>query len=86
MIYLTTDQMDNGVYFDLRKSEPRRRGGCIEHLYYGLLGNGVIEMPITVKSWKDCIDVVFGKDDLFQFVDERTIRQLLGEAVRELAS
>ena len=38
MIYLTNDTMDQAVYFDLRKTEPRRRRGGIEHLYYGLLG------------------------------------------------
>ena len=27
MTYLTNDILDQGVYFDLRKSEPRRRAG-----------------------------------------------------------
>ncbi|HYS42942.1 MAG TPA: hypothetical protein VEM32_03085 [Geobacteraceae bacterium] len=85
MIYLTNDTFDQAVYFDLRKSEPRRRGGCTELLCYGLLGNGVSEVPVTVRSWRDCLEMAFGKGELFSFVEERTIRRMLGEVVRELA-
>jgi len=85
MIYLTNDTFDQAVYFDLRKSEPRRKGGGIELLCYGLLGNGVNEVPVTVRSWRDCLEMAFGKGELFSFVEERTIRRMLGEVVRELA-
>ncbi len=84
MIYLTNDAFDQAVYFDVRKSEPRRRVGGTEHLFYGLLGNGVTEVPVTVRSWCDCFEVVFGKGELFSFVEEQTIRKMLGEVVREM--
>ena len=85
MIYLTNDALDRGVYFDLRKSEPRRKAGGTELLYYGLLGNGVSELPVTVRSWRDSLEMAFGTGELFSFVEERTIRRMLGEMVRELA-
>ena len=85
MIYLTNDTMDQAVYFDLRKTEPRRRRGGTEHLFYGLLGNGVSEVPVTVKSRHDCTEVFFGGNELFSFVEERAIRRMLGEALREIA-
>lgn len=85
MIYLTNDVLDRGVYFDLRKSEPRRKAGGTEQLYYGLLGNGVSELPVTVRSWRDSLEMAFGTGELFSFVEERTIRRMLGEMVRELA-
>ena len=85
MIYLTNDINDQGVYFDLRRTEPRRKGGGTELLCYGLLGNGVTELPVTVRSWRDSTDVAFGSGDLFRFVEERTIRRMLGEVVREMA-
>ena len=85
MIYLTNDTFDQAVYFDLRKSEPRRKGGGIELLCYGLLGNGVNEVPVTVRKWRDCVEMAFGRGELFSFVEERTIRRMLGEVVRELA-
>jgi hypothetical protein len=85
MIYLTNDAFDQAVYFDLRKSEPRRRGGSTELFFYGLLGNGVSEVPVTVRSWRDCLEMAFGRGELFSFVEERTIRRMLGEVVRELA-
>ena len=83
MIYLTNDTFDQGVYFELRKSEPRRKSGDTELLFYGLLGNGVSELPVTVRSWRDCVEMVFGSGELFSFVEERTIRRILGELVRE---
>ena len=85
MIYLTNDAFDQAVYFDLRKSEPRRKGGGTELLCYGLLGNGVNEVPVTVRKWRDCVEMAFGRGELFSFVEERTIRRMLGEVVRELA-
>ena len=85
MIYLTNDTFDRAVYFEVERSEPRRRAGGVEHFFHGLLGNGETEVPVTVRSWRDCLEVVFGRDDLFRFVEERTIRRMLGEAVRELA-
>ena len=84
MIYLTTDQFDQAVYFDLRKSEHPRRAGGAEHILHGLLGNGVSEVPVTIRSWRDCTDVDFGKGDLFSFVEERTIRRMLREVAREM--
>ncbi len=85
MIYLTNDVCDQAVYFDLRKSEPRRKSGGTEILCYGLLGNGVSEVPVTVRQWRDCMEMAFGRGELFNFVEERTIRQMLGEVVRGLA-
>jgi hypothetical protein len=85
MIYLTNDTFGQGVYFDLRKSEPRRKAGGTEQLIHGLLGNGVSEVPVTVRSWRDCVEMVFGKGDIFSFVEEQTIRRMLGEVVREMA-
>jgi hypothetical protein len=84
MIYLTTDQFDQAVYFDLRKAEHPRRAGGAEHILHGLLGNGVSEVPVTIRSWRDCTDVDFGKGDLFSFVEERTIRRMLREVAREM--
>lgn len=85
MIYLTTDTMDQAVYFDLRKKEPCRRTGGTEQRLYGLVGNGVAEVPVTVKSWRDWVEVAFAGSELFDFVDERLIRRMLGELAREMA-
>lgn len=85
MIYLTNDTHDQAVYFEIIKTEPRRRRGGIEQHLYGVLGNGVSEVPVTVRSWRDCMEMVFGKGEIFRFVDERTIRRMVGEAVRDLA-
>ncbi|MCM2360036.1 MAG: hypothetical protein NDI77_17930 [Geobacteraceae bacterium] len=84
MIYLTNDALDQGVYFELRKREPLRRGGGSEERFYGLLGNGVTELPVTIRSWRDRIEMAFGRGELFNFVEERTIRRMLGEVVREM--
>lgn len=84
MIYLTTDSHDQAIYFDLRKQEPRRKAGGVEHCLYGLLGNGVTEVPVTVRQWRDWVEVAFGGNALFNFVDESTIRRMLGELAREL--
>lgn len=84
MIYLTTDSHDQGVYFDLRKNEPRHRTGGVEHVIHGLLGNGVAEVPVTVRSWRDWMEIVVGTGELFNFVEERDVRRILGQVVREM--
>ncbi len=85
MIYLTNDALDQAVYFDLRKREPRRKSGGVEEYFYGLLGNGVSEVRVTVRHWRDCLEMAFGNGELFSFVEERTIRRMLAEVVRGLA-
>ena len=84
MFYLTTDSQEQAVYFDLRKQEPRRKSGGVEHFLYGLLGNGVTEVAVTVRQWRDCVDVAFVGSALFDYIDERTLRRMLGELAREL--
>ncbi len=84
MIYITNDMLDQAVYFELRKSEPRRRTGGVEHLFHGLVGNGVAETAVTIRSWCDCLEMAFGRSELFSFVEEQTVRRKLGEVVREL--
>ncbi len=84
MIYLTNDSHDQAVYFDIRKNEPRRRTGGVEHLVHGLVGNGVTEVPVTVRTWRDCQEVNFGGAGIFSFVDERTIRRMLADLVQEI--
>ena len=81
MIYLTNDTQDQAVYFDLRKREPHRRAGAIEHHYYGLLGNGVSEVAVEVRSGRNGVEVAFGRGELFDFVEENTIRGMVGDAV-----
>ena len=81
MIYLTNDTLDRGVYFDLRKSEPHRIAGGTELLLYGLLGNGVSELPVTVRSRRDSLEMAFGRGELFSFVEEDALRKMLGEMV-----
>ena len=85
MIYLTNDQEEQAVYFELEKVEPRRVAGGLERRIYGLLGNGVTEISVTIRSWRDCVEVAFGAGRLFEFVEERLLRRLLGELVREMA-
>lgn len=84
MIYLANDALDQAVYFDLRKQEPHKKGGGVEHLFYGLLGNGISEVPVMVRTWRDCLEMVFGRGDLFSLVEETAIRRMLGEVVREM--
>lgn len=81
MIYLTNDALDQAVYFDLRGREPRRKGNSIEQLYFGLLGNGVHEVAVTLRSRLGCVEVVFGRSELFSFVEEDALRRMLGEIV-----
>jgi len=79
MIYLTNDALDQAVYFELRSREPRKRGNGSEKLYFGLLGNGVHEVAVTLKSLRGCVEVVFGRSELFSFVEEDALRRMLGE-------
>ena len=81
MIYLTNDALDQAVYFDLRGRELGKRGNGRELLYFGLLGNGVHEVAVTLKSRRGCVEVVFGKSELFSFVEEDALRRMLGEMV-----
>lgn len=85
MIYLTNDSHDQAIYFDLRKQEPRRKAGVTEHWLYGLLGNGVAEVPVTLRQRQDWVEVNFGGSALFDFIEERTIRRMLGEMAMEMA-
>jgi hypothetical protein len=81
MIYLTNDAMDQAVYFDLYDKKLHGRGNNGEDLYFGLLGNGVHEVAVTLKSGHGCVDVIFGRSELFSFVEEEAIRRMLGEMV-----
>jgi len=85
MIYLTNDDMDQAVYLDIRKSGTRHGRGRKEALAYGLLGNGVNEVSVTVKSRRDGAEVILGQGELFNFIEERTIRRIIGELFREKA-
>lgn len=84
MIYLTNDDHDQAVYFDLRRSEPHRRAGTIEHHYYGLLGNGVCEVAVEVRRGRNGVEVAFGRGGLFEFVEESAVRRMVGDAVLAL--
>lgn len=81
MIYLTNDALDHAVYFELRGKESRKQGSAAEQLYFGLLGNGIHEVAVTLKSLRGCVEVVFGRSDLFNFVEEDVLRRMLGEVV-----
>jgi hypothetical protein len=81
MIYLTNDAMDQAVYFDLYGKKLHGRGNDGEDLYFGLLGNGVHEVAVTLKSDHGCVDVIFGRSEIFSFVEENAIRRMLGEMV-----
>ncbi len=83
MIYLTNDALDQAVYFDLRRSEPHRRGNRIDQVYFGLLGNGVHEVAVTLRKCRGNVEIAFGKSDLFSFIEEQALRRLLGEAVTD---
>lgn len=80
MIYLTNDALDQAVYFDLRSQEPQRRGA--EQVYFGLLGNGVHEVAVTLKKSRGRVEVAFGRSELFSFVEEEVLRRMLGEVVK----
>jgi hypothetical protein len=44
----------------------------------------VSEVTVTVKSRRDYTEVVFGGSELFSFVEERAIRRMLGDVVRDM--
>ena len=81
MIYLTNDALDQAVYFELRGRELGKRGNGGERHYFGLLGNGVHEVAVTLKSTRGFVEVVFGRSELFSFVEEDALRRMLGEMV-----
>jgi hypothetical protein len=83
MIYLINDAMDQAVYLDLRVSGPRHGRSGKESLVYGLLGNGVNEVPVTVKNRSGVAEVILGRGELFNFVEERVIRRIIGELFRD---
>jgi len=83
MIYLTNDALDQAVYFELRGREPQRRGNGLDQVYFGLLGNGIHEVAVTLREGRGCVEVAFGRSELFSFVEEETLRRMLGEMVRE---
>ena len=85
MIYLTNDNLDQAVYLDLHGSTSRRLRSGRENHFYGLLGNGVNETAVTVKKGCDCTEIIFGREDLFRFVEEKTIRRMIGEVIHEMA-
>ena len=80
MIYLTNDALDQAVYFELRNSEPYRRHG--EQVFFGLLGNGIHEVAVTLKKVRGSVEVAFGRSELFSFVEEDALKRMLGEAVQ----
>lgn len=81
MIYLTNDTLDQAVYFDLRRSLPRRIGNRVDQVYFGLLGNGVHEVSVTLRKCRETLEIDFGPSELFSFVEESALRRLLGEAL-----
>ena len=81
MIYLTNDTLDQAVYFELRHSEPHRSGNRADHVYFGLLGNGVHEVSVMLRKSRGCVEIAFGKSELFSFVEEHALRRMLGDVV-----
>ena len=81
MIYLTNDTLDQAVYFELCGKKSGRKGGDVEQLHFGLLGNGVHEVAVTLRSGQGWVDIVFDRSELFSFVEEDSIRRMLGEMV-----
>ena len=57
----------------------------MEKHFYGLLGNGVNEMPVTVKSRREGTEIIFGRGELFRFVEEEMIRRMIGEVIHEMS-
>ena len=82
MIYLTNDTLDQAVYFDLRSRELHGKGKGFERIYFGLLGNGVHEVAVTLTKRRGCLEVAFGRSELFSFVEEDALRRMLGEVMR----
>lgn len=86
MIYLTNDTLDQAVYFELLGSSTLRNVSGGERRYRGVLGNGTSEVPVTVRQRRDCVEMDFGRGNIFSFVEERVIRKMLAEAVREMTT
>ena len=85
MIYLTNDSLDQAVYLELHDAASRRFRSGRENHFYGLLGNGVNETAVTVKKGCDCTEIIFGRGELFRFVEERMIRRMIGEVIQEMS-
>lgn len=85
MIYLTNDNLDHAVYLDLHGTRSRRLRSGRENHFHGLLGNGVNETAVTVKDGCDGTEIIFGREELFRFVEERLIRRLIGEVIHEIS-
>jgi hypothetical protein len=85
MIYLTNDSLDQAVYLELHGSASRRLRSGRENHFYGLLGNGVNETAVTVKKGCDRTEIIFGRAELFRFVEERLIRRMIGEVIHEMS-
>lgn len=85
MIYLTNDNLDQAVYLDLHGTGSRRSSSGRKKHFHGLLGNGVNETAVTVKDGCDGTEIIFGREELFRFVEERIIRRLIGEVIREIS-
>jgi hypothetical protein len=85
MIYLTNDNLDQAVYLELHGSALRRFRSGRENHFYGLLGNGVNETAVTVKKGCDSTEIIFGRGELFRFVEERMIRRMIGEVIHEMS-
>ena len=82
MIYLTNDAMDQAVYFELRSKEPHRMGNRIEQRYTGLLGNGIYEVPVTLRKSRGSVEMDFGASELFSLIEEDTVRRMLGDVIK----
>jgi hypothetical protein len=81
MIYLTNDTLDQAVYFDLCDGKRNRRSNNAGQLYFGLLGNGVHEVAVTLLKREGGVEVLFGTSELFSFVEEDLMRRMLAEMV-----
>lgn len=82
MIYLTNDALDQAVYFELRGEQAQKTGSGAARVYFGLLGNGVHEVAVTLKKGRCGVDVSFGRSELFRFVEEETLRRMLGNMLK----
>ena len=82
MIYLTNDTLDQAVYFEFYGRQPQSTG-YREQRFFGLVGNGVYEVPVTLRSSRGRVEVNFGRSELFSFVEEDDVRRILGEVIRE---
>lgn len=81
MIYLTNDIFDQGVYFDFRTQDSLRRSAGTVLSCVGLVGNGIHEVPVSLKQCQDSLEVVFARSELFTVVDEDVLRGMVEEVV-----